>query len=391
MIRRATLAVVSLLATFSAATLSACTLGDQAEHSSPAATNGTSPDDPAVLTEQDDVEASITIRSVGDILLHEDVYADAANRAGGNGYDFAPMVDPVRPYLQNADITTANMEVPVAGEELQLSGYPAFNAPPEIVDALAGAGVDIVNNATNHSMDRGLEGLQASISNMRERGMLYVGAYSSPDDRATPRVIERNGLKVGFLSYTYGTNGIPVPEGAEWSVNHIDPKLMQADITALRPDVDVLIVMMHAGEEYESFPVQYQIDTADTARNAGADFILGGHPHLIEPFQRYPDNEPGLGVWWSHGNFLHGQTAEGTKFGGIGEYTISRRKDGTLALDSIRFMPTYTVGMPHTAEYKVIPLADAKALPYVDPTASKAVIERMMNHYTDVEVVDYLD
>ena len=79
------------------------------------------------------------------------------------------MLDPVRPYLQNADITTANMEVPVAGEELLLSGYPAFNSPPEVVDALSGAGVDIVNNASNHSLDRGLEGLQTSTSNLRER------------------------------------------------------------------------------------------------------------------------------------------------------------------------------------------------------------------------------
>ncbi len=221
--------------------------------------------------------------------------------------------------------------------------------------------------------------------------MLYVGSYSSPEDRATPRVIDRNGLKVGFLSYTYGTNGIPVPEGAEWSVNLIGPELMRADIAALRPDVDVLIVIMHAGEGYESFPVQYQIDTADTARHAGADFVLGGHPHVIEPFQRYPDNEPGLGVWWGHGNILHGQFAEETKYGGIGEYTITRRKDGTLTLDSIRFMPTYNMGMPHTPEFKVIPLADADSLPHVDPAASKAVIERMMNHYTDVEVVGYLD
>lgn len=146
----------------------------------------------------------MTFRSVGDILIHNEVYSDAAANAqqnpqqraandaamnaGGDqaqsgaaqDYDFAPMLAPVAKYLRNADITTANMEVPVAGPAFELSGYPAFNSPPQIVDALKNAGVDIVNNATNHSMDRGTEGVKASTSNLRERGMLYMGSFASP-------------------------------------------------------------------------------------------------------------------------------------------------------------------------------------------------------------------
>ena len=108
-------------------------------------------EEPEVVEE----ESTVTIRSVGDILVHSDVYTTART---DTGFDFSGMFDPVRVYMQDADITTANMEVPVAGEEFGLSGYPQFNAPPEIIDALAGAGVDIVNNATNHSMDRGWRG-----------------------------------------------------------------------------------------------------------------------------------------------------------------------------------------------------------------------------------------
>lgn len=346
---------------------------------------GTSAPDP------NDVEASVTIRSVGDMLIHNEVYFAAATPGGPQPYDFAPMLDPVAPYLRNADITTANMEVPVAGEAFELSGYPMFNSPPQVIDALKGAGVDIVNNATNHSMDRGLAGLKASISNMRDRGMMYVGSFDSPADRNAPRVIEANGLKVGFLAYTYGTNGIPVPEGEEYAVNLIDQDLMRADIAALKPNVDILIVIMHAGEEYETLPSQYQIDTADAARQAGADFILGGHPHVLEPFARYDGPDPGLGVWWSHGNFLHGQYEDKTKLGGIGEYTITRHKGGELTLDSIRFMPTYTVGRPYTSEFKVIPLADARPLGFIDVDQARADIVQVMNTYTDVEVVDYLD
>ena len=112
---------------------------------------------------------------------------------------------------------------------------------------------------------------------------------------------------------------------------------------------------------------------------------------MLEPFQRYPEDEPGLGVWFSHGNFLHVQYDEQTKHGGIGEYTITRHADGELSLGKIRFMPTYTVGKPQTPEYKVIPLADAGALGWVDVDRARADITSLMNTYTDVEVVDYLD
>lgn len=109
-------------------------------------------EEPEVVVEE---ESTVTIRSIGDILVHSDVYTTART---DTGFDFSRMFEPVSEYMQDADITTANMEVPVAGEEFGLSGYPQFNAPPEIIDALAGAGVDIVNNATNHSMDRGWRG-----------------------------------------------------------------------------------------------------------------------------------------------------------------------------------------------------------------------------------------
>ncbi|WP_087117963.1 CapA family protein [Corynebacterium urinipleomorphum] len=168
------------------AVLAGCTIGgsgDNSAHSpgSPAASapaSATSRVDEAKSSAEESpaphfTEASVTIRSVGDILIHSEVYTDAATNAAMNatasatgeggtaaagGYDFAPMLAPVAKYMRNADITTANMEVPVAGPAFELSGYPAFNSPPQIIDALNGAGVDIVNNATNHSMDRGTGG-----------------------------------------------------------------------------------------------------------------------------------------------------------------------------------------------------------------------------------------
>lgn len=273
------------------------------------------------------------------------------------------MFDPVRVYMQDADITTANMEVPVAGEEFGLSGYPQFNAPPEIIDALKGAGVDIVNNATNHSMDRGGEGVVASTGNMRERGVLYTGSYASDQDKSVPHIIEANGITVGFLGFTYGTNSLPVEQ--EHFASLIDDTLAD-QVAALDSQVDVAVVMLHMGDEYAPLPNEFQEETATAALDAGADLVLGGHPHVVEPFAGP--------VWYSHGNFLHGQWEEPTKVGGIGEFTFS----------GARFMPTYTVGPPISYDHHVIPLVEAAD--YLDVHKWMADLRERLN----VEVVDYL-
>lgn len=314
-------------------------------------------------------ESTVTIRSVGDILVHSDVYTTART---DTGFDFSRMFEPVREYMQGADITTANMEVPVAGEEFGLSGYPQFNAPPEIIDALSGAGVDIVNNATNHSMDRGGGGVVASTGNMRERGMLYTGSYASEQDKLTPRIIEANGITVGFLGFTYGTNGLPVEQ--EHFASLIDDTLA-AQVAALDSQVDVAVVMLHMGDEYAPLQNEFQEETATAALDAGADLVLGGHPHVVEPFA-------GL-VWYSPGNFLHGQWEEPTKVGGIGEFTFTKRGDD-VTFSGARFMPTYTVGPPISYDHHVIPLVEAAE--YLDVHRWMADLHERLN----VEVVDYL-
>lgn len=305
-------------------------------------------------------ESTVTIRSIGDILVHSDVYTTART---DTGFDFSRMFEPVSEYMQDADITTANMEVPVAGEEFGLSGYPQFNAPPEIIDALKDSGVDIVNNATNHSMDRGDGGVVASTGNMRERGMLYTGSYASEQDKSVPRIIEANGITVGFLGFTYGTNGLPVEQ--EHFASLIDDTLA-AQVAALDSQVDVAVVMLHMGDEYAPLPNEFQEETAAIALDAGADLVLGGHPHVVEPFAGP--------VWYSHGNFLHGQWDEPTKVGGIGEFTFS----------GARFMPTYTVGPPIRYDHHVIPLVEAAD--YLDVHKWMADLRERLN----VEVVDYL-
>ena len=369
-----------------------CTFTTESSESTPEA--GSSSEETALVDEPESVTESevvdtVTIRSVGDILVHNTVYEDAYT---GEGYNFDHMFDGVRPYLENADITTANLETIVAGSVFGPSTYPMFNSPEEIVDALQNAGVDIVNNATNHSMDYGAEGAYASINALNERDMMYVGSYESWDDYNTSRIIEVGDVSVGFLSYANDANGNYIPEDQQYLLSQIDLDLIALEVEALSEQVDVSVVMFHMGEEYDYLPNSWQLQVMQVARDAGANFSLGGHPHVLQPFVYYNESQGGM---FSHGNFLTGQYELDTKVGGITEYTFNKLANGNVELDSMRFMPTFNFGMPETTVYSIVPLADAggnHGLSQEQADELYAELVQRMRYYTDqVEVVEYLD
>lgn len=336
-------------------------------------------------TQEELAGETITIRSIGDILIHDTVYYDAAT---ADGYDFSHMFEPVREYIGNADITTANLETLAAASELGISNYPLFNAPEEIIDELKSLGVDIVNNATNHTMDFGSQGAHASIEALQARDMMYVGSYDSWQDYNSPRIIEVNGIKVGFLSYSYGANGNYIPEDESYLLSLIDTELIPLEIELLNTQVDVSIVMFHNGID-SVLPTEDQLSVMQIARDAGANFVLGGHPHILQPFVYYNESQAGI---FSHGNFLSGQYLLEEKLGGIVEYTFRKSASGDITLDGMRFMPTYNFGLPEQANYLVIPLADGADYGLADADYLYNMISERMSYFTDkVEVVDYLD
>lgn len=330
---------------------------------------------------------TVTIRAIGDILLHDFVYDTALTGTGE--YSFDSMFEPVKPYIENADITIANLETIAAGDTMALSSYPFFNAPSEIIDTLKNIGVDIVNNTSNHTMDLGPTGALESLKALKARKMPYVGSYLNWEDYNTPRIIERNGIKVGFLAYAYGTNGNYLPEDQLYLNTLIDTELMPLEIEQLNRQVDVSVVIIQNGEEYETLPSVSQLSTNQIARDAGANFILGGHPHVLQPFIYYNDAQAGI---FSHGNFLTGQYEVDTKIGGITEITYRKKTDGSVVVDSMRFMPTYNFGLPETTVYSVVPLADWEKYGIPDGEALFDNIKTRMTRYTNkVEVVKYLD
>jgi len=299
----------------------------------------------------------ISLAAVGDVLIHSSIWKDAV--ADGS-FDFCPMFQQVKPILQKADIAFANQESMMGGADIGLSDYPMFNSPFEIGDALKDAGIDIVSMANNHTMDKRETGIREAIARWNAIGMLYVGANSSEEDRLRHRIITKNGIKVAFLAYTFGTNGIPVPADKPYLVNLLDKERLADDIRKVRKSTDIIAVSMHFGKEYELHPNAEQKEWAQKAAEAGADIVLGHHPHVLQPIE-WVTSSTGKKtlVFYSLGNFLAAQKQEDPyrQIGGIAQVDLVKHKtdSGTVTIpENVRFVPTY-ISFRNWRHYQILP------------------------------------
>ena len=309
------------------------------------------------IQEKEIETTEVTVSAIGDMLIHRRVYNDAKT---DSGYDFMPMLQHVEKYLNDTTITFANQETMIGGEELGLSTYPTFNSPKAVGDALKEIGVNVVSLANNHTLDRGEEVIQSAIRHWETIDMMYVGAYKDEVDRNNLRIFQTDeGISVAFLAYTYGTNGIPVPEGRDFLVNLIDKELMASEIKEAKKQADVIILSLHFGNEYERYPSEEQKDLVQFAADQGVHAVLGHHPHVLQPID-WVESENGnqTFVVYSLGNFLSGQDKLYRQIGGIVKFTI--RKVSVVGKDRIeivepKFLPTY-VSMENNSNYQVLPM-----------------------------------
>jgi poly-gamma-glutamate synthesis protein (capsule biosynthesis protein) len=297
----------------------------------------------------------LVLAAVGDNLLHE--FMIRRDSLTGT-YDFDAYYTEVKSLIEAADIAFVNQETLLAGESYGFSGYPRFNTPPEAGTALAALGFDVVNQATNHIMDKG-EGAVFATMDFWDAlpGVQYLGVYRSQEERDTKKVIiEKNNITVGFLAYTYGTNGIPVPRDKPYLVSLIDEKIMEKEITALRPLCDILVVSMHWGEEYRHQPTGEQERLARFLAGLEVDLIIGHHPHVLEP-SVYLDR-PGGGktlCFYSLGNFLSGQQSSQTQLGGLAWVRI-KKSSGGVSIDKAGIVPLVNHYEAGPAGFRVYPL-----------------------------------
>lgn len=260
----------------------------------------------------------VSMVMVGDNLIHSSIYNEANRNANYDGYDFKPMITMIKDKVKGYDLAYYNQETILGGSEIGLSDYPTFNSPYEAGDAMLDAGFNIVSLATNHTIDRGEKAVLNSCEYWETKSdVLTAGSYCSEEDRNEVKVMEKNNITYTMLNYTYGTNGIAIPNGKDYLVNvwpmdynadygvgyEAFKETVKEDIERVRDKVDVLIVAMHWGVEYTHTPTKYQKDAAEFLASLGVDIVIGTHPHVVQPVEWIDDTI----VFYSLGNFISAQ------------------------------------------------------------------------------------
>ena len=236
--------------------------------------------------QEEQKDTSISMAVVGDIMCHGPNYKDAYN-ASTKTYDFSTFFPQIKSYISNADIAVGNLETTFAGGNKAYSGYPTFNSPPQLAKDIQDLGIDVLTTSNNHSMDSGYNGLINTIDTLDNLGISHTGTFKSEEDKNKILIKDVNGVKIAFLSYTYGTNGISISKGKEYCINLINKDLIKKQLeSAKAQNPDVICVSMHWGIEYKLQPNTEQKDLADYLFENGADIILGSHPHVLEPMEK---------------------------------------------------------------------------------------------------------
>jgi hypothetical protein len=281
--------VISVLA------LAGCTA--QHNHASPVQTISLPADTggrpaPARSSSAKPAPRTVTVLGSGDVLIHpplwEQAHADAVAE-GSSGYDFAQIYASIAPDVRGVDLATCEMETPLASPQGPFSGWPDFNAPPQVLTALKGIGYRSCTTASNHSVDQGYAGVTRTLNELDAAGLMHTGSARSAAEAARPLIVSTaNGVKIAQLAYSFGFNGIPLPADKPWLANEIDvPTILAAAHRAKQAGADIVVVSLHWGTEYDHLATQQQKDEAHALlASPDVDVILGDHAHVVQPMQK---------------------------------------------------------------------------------------------------------
>lgn len=336
-----------------------------------------------------------SVSAIGDILIHNSVYEDA--EIAPNQFDFSKMFERVKPYLERTDITIANSESIIGGQELGLSSYPAFNSPYEVGDILKDVGVDVVSMANNHTLDRGEKAIVNATNYWDKLGITYVGAATSQEEAEKIKTLTVNNIVFSFLGYTYGTNGIKVPEGKEYLVNYINEEKMIKDIQKAKAVSDVVIVNLHNGNEYARMYNEQQEHIVQLASDHGADIVFGHHPHVLQPAKWYTGvNGNKTFVIHSLGNFISAQDKLYRQIGAIMELDVTKtvtfdeKENETVHIEitNPKLLPTY-VKFSNWRNYEIIPMVQLTAQDLKDHQSIYAELKTHMSQFVpEMQFID---
>lgn len=269
-------------------------------------------------------ELSVSFVAFGDTIGHSPVLAAGKTN---DGYDFTEFFENVKPYIDSADIACVNQETVFV--ESGFTGYPSFGSPDEFGKAEAAAGFDVITHATNHAFDRGVGGILYTTAFWDNYPVTMLGIHESEQDAAKIEVIEKNGIKLALLNYTYSLNGYRLPNGKEYMVDLLDEEKIISDMARAREISDGIVVFAHWGNEYQNVPSQSQRDWAKLFADNGATVIVGAHPHVVQPLE-YVNAADGreVPVYYSLGNFISNQNDYQNALCAMADFKIVKDDNG---------------------------------------------------------------
>ncbi len=337
----------------------------------------------------------VSFIACGDNLIHSTVYADAASLAAGTGadYNFLPMYEPVADIIRDADLAFINQETPFGGDIRPTSGYPLFNSPDQVGHDLVTLGFDIVGLANNHMLDSTAAAYEHTIDFWDAYDdVLAIGGYRDKNDYETIRVIEKNGIRIAFLSFTYGTNGLSLPASSKLVIPYATDDEIDRQTKKARKLADCVIVSMHWGVEDAFSPNADQRRQAQIMVDNGVDVIIGHHPHVLQPM-KYVDRPDGgrTLIMYSLGNFLSGMMYGRNMVGGFLGFDIIKLGD-RVYIENAHFIPTVCQYNNRTRGFKIYPfssytkeLEKAHGAHRFDPSVSYDAMRRIIDNAIPAE------
>lgn len=289
----------------------------------------------------DEQEKRISFIGCGDNIIYgtkeAKIFADGTDRR----YNYKPYYRGVADIIKNADISFINQETVMCGDGYSLSYYPMFNSPQEVGYDLCELGFDVVNIANNHMLDKGSDGLEKTVQFWKERDILMIGGYEDEEDFDNIRILEKDGVKIAFLSYTYATNGLVKSASSKLVIPYINDEDIIRQTELAKECADLVFVSVHWGDEGSFVPNDDQKHTAQLFADCGVDVIIGHHPHVIQPVEwLYGSNGGKTLCVYSLGNFMAQQDRAYNMVGGIISFDIVHSQKQSTYIDNVKFMPT---------------------------------------------------
>lgn len=333
------------------------------------------------------VNSKVTLVAVGDNLIHNTLIAAGEQEDGS--LDYTSLYANIKPEIEKADIAVIDQETILGGSSFEYTGYPLFNSPWEIGDAAIDAGFDIFNCATNHTMDMGWAGIEKELEYFSgKENVVALGINADERDYNSITYYEKNSITFALLNYTFGTNGIPLPEDKPWCVNLLDKDKVTADIKEARENADVVIVFPHWGTENSHDVSDYQKEYTQLFSDLGVDIVIGCHPHVLQPVERVTNEstDKKMIVYYSLGNFISHQIELDQLCGGMAQLTIEKHGD-EIEISSAKLVPIvchYNRGENDKFVFDVYKLSDYTDELAASHSQSGGTVEYYTNLVNDV-------